>query len=195
MITYRDIVRARKSGDREALSEATLGRVYQHVKKSKDSSLVLITAFRGDKSKKENLAANKRLLSDIRSQGLGAFKILGHWRECQDDTVSYKDCPDNKMVDVKEAVFGVPGMNRKTATMLTKKYNQDGSVYLGPETKGKATIIERDGSSFSIGSFTPQKIGQGWSQVRGGKWTFEGFDYPPQSQLDALTEQASELFD
>jgi hypothetical protein len=194
MVLYREIVRARLSGDIDALTEASLGRVFQHVKKSgKNASLVLITAFRSGRTKKENLAANKRLEQEVRSLGYGLFKIIGHWRECKDNTVPYKKCPEDKLVDVKEMTFGVPGMDRETAKKLTKKYDQDGSVYVGPDTKGKAIVIERDGGSFSIGAFTPQKVVQGWSQVRGGHWTFEGFDYPPQSCTEVLIEKASRV--
>jgi len=192
-IFFRDILRIRKSGDKSKLNEASLGRVYQHVKRSGDGgSLMLGTAYRADKTKKENQAANRKLLSDIKSQGLGAFKIIGNWRECQDDTIPYEKCPENEKVNSKESVFGVPGASLSFVKKMVRKYNQDAIVYLGPETKGKAFLVWRDGTMDKIGNgdFVPQKIAQGWSRVRGGHWTFEGFDYPAQSSVESIAEQA-----
>ena len=201
-VTYREILKARMAGNQVALNEASLGRVYQHVKRAgKDGTLGIITAYRfaNDKNvkitRKQNVAANRRLLQDIKSQGLGVFKLIGHWRECQDTSVEYEDCPEKDLVDVKEASFGVPGISRDLLLKLTKKYEQDASVYLGPDTGGKAVLLWKSGKVDKLGSFTPQKIAQGWSQVRGGHWTFEGFDYPAQSWVDALAEQASRIID
>lgn len=188
--SFRRIVEAREAGDVELLCEASLGRVYQHVLKASTKSLAILTAFRGGRSKNDNLDANKKLMGDIRSLGLGAFKLRGRWRECQDPSIPYDDCPQAKMLDVGEPSMGVVGIEKKQAARLGKKYDQDAIVYLGPETDGKAILIFKDGKELVIGAFKPQRIAQAYSKVKGKSFVFEGWEYPAQTHVEVLIEQA-----
>ena len=54
--TLENIVKAIKDGDKNEISEASLGRVYQHMTKQGSESFAIITAFRGGYSNKENLS-------------------------------------------------------------------------------------------------------------------------------------------
>ena len=61
------------------INEASLGRVYQHITRDASKSFAILTAFRGGNSKQQNLQRNKKLQSDVRSLGLGFFKVKGYW--------------------------------------------------------------------------------------------------------------------
>lgn len=191
MSSYRDILRARLSGDPQLLNEVSLGRVWHHVQKSAEESLGIVTAWRAGNSKRENQTLNQRLMGDIRSLGLGAFKLVGHWRECQDEGVPYEKCPDDQLVDSVEASFGVPGISRADILRLAKKYRQDAVVYMGPETRGSAILLFKDGNEMKIGKFSPGKIAQAYSKVRGGSFVFEGWDYPAQTHIESLIEASA----
>lgn len=156
------------------LDEASLGRVYQHVTGQKGvTSWGMITAYRGVNSKKENINANKKLKSDIRSENLGFFEVEGHWRECQDPNVDYKDCPDAKLKDSIEVSLFVPGISRDTIAKLCKEYGQDAVVYSGPETEGKVVLIFKNGGTTVIGSkFEPNKVAQAYSVVKNRSFLF-----------------------
>jgi len=189
MTTFEEVLRARLSSYR-ALNEASLGRVYQHVTKAGDKGFGIVTSWRAGKSKADNMADFKKLQGEVRSLGLGFFKLIGHWKECQDPDVAYDDCPEDDLVISKEPALFVPGITQSQISHLMKKHSQDAVVYAGPETKGAVVLLLRGGSPQKIGKFSPNKIAQAYSRVRGRAFAFEGFEYPAQSWSEKLLEQA-----
>jgi len=160
------------------LDEASLARVYQHVNADKNvKSWGMVTAFRSLNTPKKNRQLNKQLEADIRSKKLGFFKVEGYWRECQDSNVNYADCPNEKLKDSIETTFFVPNIKMEDVHTFGKKYDQDSVVYGGPETKGNAHLIWRDGSQDNVGKFHPNIIQQAYSKMKGGR-TF-GFNDNP----------------
>jgi len=79
-MTTKDVLDAKSTGNMSILNEASLLRVYQHIKKSGNVSFAIITSWRYNLSKKDNLRRLKSLESDLRSAGLGFFKMEGHWK-------------------------------------------------------------------------------------------------------------------
>ena len=66
---------------------------------------------------------------------MGVHPLIGHWRECQDRDVEYKDCPEDKLVDVIERSYFVqrpddvsPDEFADLIFELANKYDQDGVV-------------------------------------------------------------------
>jgi len=152
------------------IDEASLGRVYQHVSGNKNvKSWGMITAFRYANNKNQNLDANKSLENDLRGKGLGFFRVEGHWQECQDKDVAYGDCPKDKLQDSTETSFFVPNIDKKDLHNLCKKYEQDAVVYGGEDTNKEATLLFKDGSEESVGTFKPDKVQQAYSKLKGGK--------------------------
>jgi hypothetical protein len=164
------------------LDEASLARVYQHVNADKNvKSWGMVTAFRSLNTPKKNRQLNKQLEADIRSKKLGFFKVEGYWRECQDSNVNYADCPNEKLKDSIETTFFVPNIKMEDVHTFGKKYDQDSVVYGGPETKGNAHLIWRDGSQDNVGKFHPNIIQQAYSKMKGGR-TF-GFNDNPTKDI------------
>ena len=186
-LTHRDVVEARSAGDDDALTEASLGRVYQHVANASYKSMAIISAFRADRDERENLEMNERMGADLVSAGHGFFKLNGVWRECQDKGVAYRNCPPGRMIEVREVAMGVVGAKKALILRLVRKYDQDAAVYLGPDTNGDAILIYRDGSEKKIGSFKPSRVAQAYSRVKGKTFVFE---WVTQSYTDALIEQS-----
>jgi hypothetical protein len=151
------------------LDEASLARAYQHVVEKKVPSWAMLTGYRYANTKKENIQANKRLEVDLRGKGYGFFKVEGHWQECQDTNLNYVECPKDKLQDSIEVSLFVPHMSKEDATNLCKKYEQDAVIYGGPETKGNAHLIFKNGSEDNIGVFQPGKVEQAYSKFKGGK--------------------------
>jgi hypothetical protein len=151
------------------LDEASLARAYQHVVEKKVPSWGMLTAYRYANTKKENQAANKQLEADLRNKGYGFFKVEGHWQECQDANLNYVECPQDKLQDSIEVSLFVPSLKHDDAKNLCKKYEQDAVIYGGPETKGNAHLIFKNGSEDNIGVFQPGKVSQAYSKIKGGK--------------------------
>lgn len=160
------------------LDEASLGRVYQHVAADKNvKTWGMVTAFRSLNTPNQNRKLNKQLEAQIRGKKLGFFKVEGYWRECQDSNVNYADCPTDKLKDSIETTFFIPNISMEDIHNFGNQYDQDSIVYGGPETKGNAHLIWRDGSHDDIGKFHPNIIQQAYSKMKSGK-TF-GFNTNP----------------
>ena len=152
------------------LDEASLGRVLQHIEGKKNvTSWGMLTAYRYMNTPNQNRKLNRELEKEIREKGLGFFKVEGHWVECQDANLSYSDCPKNLLKDAVEESLFVPNISAKDIHKLGKKYGQDAVIYGGRQTKGNATLIFKDGKIENIGKFSPDKIQQAYSKLKGGK--------------------------
>lgn len=184
-IRYQDILAAKDKGPR-AVHEASLGRVFQHMKKSGERSLGILSAYRKEfrKDPKVNPQRDKNLQADLRSLGYGFFRLIGYWKECQDDKIPYAKCPEEKKELVREPSLFVPGMTLQVLVDLVRRYNQDAGVYLGPETGGQAWLVFPDGSTAALGSFTPSKVSDIYSRVKGRPFVFEWVPQGEQEQLE-----------
>jgi hypothetical protein len=69
---------------------------------------------------------------------------------------------------IEESLF-VPNISAKEIHNLGKKYEQDAVIFGGEQTKGNATLIFKDGKVENIGKFSPNKIQQAYSKLKGGK--------------------------
>jgi hypothetical protein len=152
------------------LDESSLGRVLQHVQGKKNvKNWGMMTAYRYANTPNQNKTLNKKLEGELRKMGHGFFKVEGHWVECQDGNLSYEDCPKNLLKDAIEESLFVPNISAKEIHKLGKKYGQDAVIFGGEQTKGNATLIFKDGKVENIGKFSPNKIQQAYSKLKGGK--------------------------
>lgn len=152
------------------LDEASLGRVLQHIQGKKNvRNWGMMTAYRYVNTPNQNKKLNKQLEAEVRAMGHGFFKVEGHWVECQDGNLSYADCPPNLLKDAVEESLFIPNISAKQIHNLGKKYGQDAVIFGGEQTKGNATLIFKDGKVENIGKFSPNKIQQAYSKLKGGK--------------------------
>jgi len=148
------------------LTEAGLSRVLDKIK-TKD--FAIITAFRGEFDKKTNIKRNRKLRGTFNTKKMGVYQLIGHWQECQNDTIEYRDCPKEQLVDVVERSYLVVKPNEMgqdefitLITKLTNEYKQDGSIM---SLNGVVNIVDKNGSLTKIGSkVTLNKISQAYSQ-------------------------------
>jgi hypothetical protein len=146
----------------------------------------IITAYRGNYNKKQNIKRNRSLRGELNNKKLGPYQLVGHWRECSLEGVSYESCPPDKLVDVIERSYFVPKREDMDSSefediikKLCKNFQQDGAV-IGQ--KGNIQIIEPTGNKFKIGTGTSLgTIAQGYSQhvkKMNVPFTFEGVEVP-----------------
>ena len=172
------------------LDEVSLGRIYQHVVSNpKMNSWAVITASRGELTAAENKQRNKELENDLRKMGLGFAHADGMWRECKDQTIEYKNCPEELRVPTEEKVLFIPNISKENAKALGKKWNQDSVLFADGEARknGEATFIDsKSGEEFNIGKFSAGKIAQGYTKLKGNKvFTFEPKKDEPKVQTKA----------
>lgn len=186
-ITLIELAHAIKYGNKKAINEASLIRIWQHAINNASDSFAMITAFRNSNSKSKNISLNKQLGSDVRSLGLGFFKVKGYWMECSDPDLDYSKCPDNLKVPVIEDTLFIPNITKKQSVNLAGKYYQDAIIYQGKETNDKTELISKSGQTLNkLGKFSPGKIARAYSEIRGRSFTFEGFEYKPTGMLTRM---------
>ena len=160
------------------LDESSIGRIHQHVVSNpKVKNWGVVTASRGELTSAENKQRNKELEADLRKLGYGYVHVDGMWQECRKPDTEYKDCPDDMKVPTAEKSLFIPNISQEHIQSLGKKYQQDSVLFADEKTKakGEATFIDsKSGEAFNIGKFSPGKVAQGYSKLKGGKvFTFE----------------------
>jgi hypothetical protein len=128
--------------------EATFNRVVNAIK---NNTFAMITASRGNYSKSENRKRNKQLLQDLRemlnTKSVGAYPLVGHWKECSvslPEGAKISDCEKlgGKLKDSLEQSWLInkpEGVSEDeffdACVKLAKKYEQDGFVFKGEKHK------------------------------------------------------------
>jgi hypothetical protein len=155
------------------INEAGISRVLKTLEDGVD--FAIITAFRGSKTTKENLKDNNQLIKDIRGelgQKVGAYKIVGHWKECSEpleDGETIKDCK-GKIVNALEESWLIPKpQNIETQRFenviqkAARKYDQDGYVI---RKNGKLTVNGKDGTVWDdLGKADKKSISTGYQRI------------------------------
>lgn len=155
------------------IQESSLNRIRQ---KDSKGGMAILSAQRGDKSKKENAARSKQLDKDIRGAGLpGATKVSGRYRE-------NPGTPQEKMVGERSHVVssGKKGKRKfkKAIEKLGKKYNQD-SVLIKQKPKGEAALKGTNdswpgmGKRVKTGKMKPGRTGEFDTKVKNKTFTYE----------------------
>ena len=175
----------------EFVNEASLGRIYQHIKD--DKPFAAMTAFRKSSSEKENLRNNKVLKTLVRSADFGFVEVVGSYPEPQDD---------GEVVVVKENSIFIFGKNsddeevlKKLVKQLGKKYEQDSVLF--KYSSGKIVLLYMDGRSDAVldGVFHPNKIGDYMSRMKNGKtFTIESMKEEPESNAFYMERMIRQKF-
>jgi len=172
---HRNYERQMKRGMREEyIDETSLNRVRS---KSEKGGMAIMSAQRGDKSKKENKARSKQLEKDIRGAGLpGPTKVSGRYTE-------NPGTAQEKKVGEKSHVVSSGKMGKrkfkKAVEKLGKKYDQD-SVLIQRKPKGSATIKGTSktswpgkGKNVGVGKMKPGRTGEFDTKVKNKTFTYE----------------------
>ena len=161
---------------KQYLNEASLSRVYDH---SKNRNIGIISANRGENTKKENDALSNTLKSDIRSGGYGFIKINGKYIENKGtDKEAYVD-------ETSYMIIGTDtddkGKLKNFIKKLGEKYKQDCIFYKAFDSDQALLIGTKSGAwpghgvEEPKGTFHPNKVSDYMSYIdgKGKSFTFE----------------------
>lgn len=167
------------------LSEAGLARLWSKTKEP----FSILTAFRNEYTKKQNIQRNKELIRWLNANKMGAYRLIGHWREAPEG-MSYEQAErEGKLTDVTEDSLMVPkpedmplNVFREVMVDIMQKYGQDAVVFGDGQ---KVMLLYRDGTTDVIGKKPAfNKIAQAYSQLRKKPevpFVFEGVAVPVNS--------------
>ncbi len=159
---------------KQFMQETSLNRVKS---KSDKGGMAIMSAQRGDKSKKENKARSKQLEKDIKGSGLpGPTKVSGRYTE-NPGTSKEKKVGEKSHV-VSSGKKGKKAF-KKAITKLGKKYDQD-SVLIQKKPKGSASLTGTSKSSWpgkgknvKVGKMKPGRTGEFDTKVKKKTFTYE----------------------
>ena len=158
---------------KEFMQESSMSRLKA---KADKGGTAVMSASRGDKSKKENSARAKKLDRDIRSKfGKGATKVSGRYME--------KDEKTGKETKVKERSHvissGKMGKRKfkKAVKSLGKKYGQDAVITQQKGSKDATLKRTRKGGlpkrNIKLGKMRPGRSGENETQKKGKTFTYD----------------------
>jgi hypothetical protein len=154
-------------------SGAGLSRVLSKLDSNED--FLFITAARAENSKEENLKNNNLLIQYIREKlglKIGAYKIIGHWKECSEpleDNQTISDCNGTIKNSLEETwlIIRPKEVDSKAfsdiAIEVAKKYKQDAYVI---RLDNKLTLNGKDGSVWSdLGKASKDSLSVGFNKI------------------------------
>ena len=158
---------------KEFIQESSMSRLKA---KADKGGTAVMSASRGDKSRKENSERAKKLDRDIRSKfGKGATKVSGRYME--------KDEKTGKETKVKERSHvissGKMGKRKfkKAVKALGKKYGQDAVITQQKGSKDATLKRTRKGGlpkrNIKLGKMRPGRTGDNDTRIKGKTYTYE----------------------
>lgn len=139
----------------QMLVEASLSRIVRSID-NEETSVGMITAFRGEYDYKQNQKRNVALEREIRSNGYGYNRIVGKW-------VENEGTPEEK--DVYEETFFIRASGdqsssdklKKNLMAWCKKYSQEGALFK-PGKSNKMFFLDASGSLSALGEMGVNQI-------------------------------------
>lgn len=180
-IGYTDVL---ESQTHLALTEASLGRAYQHFltvragdRKVQSFSILTYWSTRlrsvqpkvpgGSWDHSRNLELRRPFEQELARVSRGFFKMRGYGQE------EDPDAPGSFTVS-EEPSYWANGIALADAVSLSRKYGQDAFTYAGPETGGDVVMFNQRGKEIQRWTkFDPRQIGQFYSKIKGRPFTFE----------------------
>lgn len=177
----------------EDLYESSMGRVWQHIQSN--NAVVMISAFRKERSLEKNTALSKVLATQIREAGFGYF-----WADAV--SIENRGTPDETHAsEVSIFIIGdETDRLRDLAIAWGKAYQQDEIAYKAPGEKMNFEILwTKDGSGklmVTLKNVKYDRLGDIYTRLRRGKrdpigrsFVLEGFRSPmsPLGKLRAKT--------
>ena len=166
------------------ITEAGFSRVLSKIEDNE--SFMIITAYKDEYDKKENIKRNRQLRVEFNKRKMGPYQLVGHWQECQDKKVDYYGCPKNMLVDVIERSYLAIKPDDMTddefksfTVLLVNEFDQNEALIKLDETYytiNKIGRLLKIGTKLSLG-----KISRAYSQFvkkMNIPFVFEGMEHP-----------------
>ena len=164
MKTFRDFI--------DDINESSMSRLKSQ---SDKGGTAVMSASRGDKSKKENRARAKKLDKDIRSKfGKGATKVSGRYMEKDEKTGKERKVKERSHV-VQSGKMGKRKF-KKAVKSLGKKYGQDAVITQQKGDKSATLKRTRKGGlpkkNIKLGKMKPGTTGENDTKIKGKTYTY-----------------------
>lgn len=154
---------------RSILIDKSLSRVWKF---AQGNGFLIISAFRQDKPKEENIARQNELKKDLREADLVFFEMYGRWEKQETGKIGEElslFIPYNPKSELMGDEF------YSFAIDLMKKYNQDAIVFQGIGKKEVSVLDDNGNEVFYTDSFNADKILEVYSVSKYGNYAGRSF--------------------
>lgn len=184
---------------KEYLSEASLGRLWQHF--TRGEPMVIISADRSERTKSENKSCFEKLKQNIRLAKFGYVKVKGGYTETDAEGNKHDVDDENSCV-----IFGTPETEKRLFVLglrLGKAYNQECFLWVGNDNIAYWVYTINDdvrniriGEKVRLGEFHTKKIGQYFSKIGKKQFSFTQIDESEDkhSSFTTIEMQSSDRF-
>ena len=147
------------------INEASLSRVWKHFN-DPNTTIVILTGFRAEKTLEENERANRFIASKLRNAGFGFFYVDGYWIENEGTPEEIKVKEDSIFAICKD-----PNKSKNLidlAHQLANKYNQD-AIFVKSPAKGVYLLFKNGKEEKLDSEMKPGKLGSMYTKLRNNK--------------------------
>lgn len=134
----------------------------------KETDFCIISAYRSDLSKQENIKRNNKLIKFLVDREMRPSILVGHWLETPEKNKDYKNAPKDELIDAVERSLFVPKPNEMSYAefkkLMIQLMNFDGREQNSMVLKHNSdvSLFYNDGTEQPIGDLN--QIGQAYSQ-------------------------------
>jgi len=139
------------------LNEATFNRILDVINNDK-IDFIIMSGFKPWFSKKENLKRNNEILKSLRNvfgKEIGAYKFVGHWKECSIEIDDYKDMKDLQDKCIKQGGKIVDSLEESLLIRFDNGINNDifeEILKIVKQFQQEAFVMRRDGQTGLYGN-------------------------------------------
>ena len=145
-------------------AERSMARLFGQIQDN-PSTVIIMTAFRGERRLSENRALNRQLAADIRKLGWGYTPVLGGFVEKGADGEENRVHEESFFINAN----GSPKQVASLVVRLLEKYQQEAALIKLPE-QPDAMLMFTNGSTTSVGQWhaDPTQMATYYTRMRSG---------------------------
>ncbi len=194
-ITQYDIANAYFRGDLEGVTEMSLISMWtRSIQGPNEASFGIITSWKHELSLEENIQILDLFIELLKSWRLTFYRLYAYW---QTDTLLENASDDYHILEkcrdiYRELLLFIPWISLQQLAVAGRKFDQDGWVYTGPQTRGQVKMILLEGTEETLGGFSPEAVIEAYKKARSYGFIFKGFRMPPQGFMDGIQYMSAE---
>lgn len=179
--------------------EGSFNRLLQRMK---NKDFAILSAYRKDFTKRENIIRNRKLRKILNDNKMGVHQLVGHWLEAPEGK-DYKDCDKSELTDVIERSYFIAKPDNMSFQDFTDIIIQcltiDGVTQdccVIHKKGGEYLTLNKEGKTESLGNnVTFNKIAQAYSEYvinkksKNATFVFEGVECPASNSAHFVFEK------
>ncbi len=152
-------------------------------------NIAVLTAFRVEFSYSENLQRNRTLMAQLRQSGYGFTAVTGRWIEQDQSGKPVRRVEEESLFVVGKSGPEASADFRGEMHALLRQFQQD-AVLLRLADTSNVTVLNRDGSTISLGQWNFNNASEFYTDLRKGSQASRKFEFECAGNDSLMTRMA-----